>query len=90
MHRKIILEFIQAVLDGRELPMASRQIERRLGLGARTLVNRFPQEYHLVTAQYQAHRAEQARQRIAQKCAEIRQAVFVLPTGCATRIIAEQ
>lgn len=76
--RNIILEFIQAVLDGRELPMGSRQIERRLGLGARTLVNRFPQEYHLVTAQYQAYRAEQARQRIAQGCAEVRQAAFAL------------
>jgi len=36
--REQALALIQAVLDGREVPMGVRQLERRLGLGERTLI----------------------------------------------------
>src|SRR6266702_2295802 len=72
VNRERALALIQAVLDGREVPMGVRQLERRLGLGARTLIYHFPQECALVTAQYQAYRSEQARKRREEGCNEIR------------------
>ena len=53
--------------------MGVRQLERRLGLGARTLIYHFPQECALITTQYQAYRAEKARKRMEQGCSEVRQ-----------------
>jgi transcriptional regulator with XRE-family HTH domain len=78
VNREQALALIQAVLDSREIPMGVRQLERRLGLGARTLIYHFPQECALVTAQYQAYRAEQARQRREQGCNEVRLATMKL------------
>jgi transcriptional regulator with XRE-family HTH domain len=78
--REQALALIQAVLDGRVVPMGVRQLERRLGLGARTLIYHFPQECALVTTQYLAYRAEQAIQRIEQGCSEIRQTTLKLYT----------
>ncbi len=78
--REQALALIQAVLNGREIPMGVRQLERRLGLGARTLIYHFPQECALITAQYEAWRAEQARQRIEQGCNEVRQVTLTLYT----------
>jgi len=72
------LELIRAVLDGREAPLPIRQAERRLGLGARTLVYHFPHECALLATQYQAERAERARKRIAQDADEIRQVTLTL------------
>jgi transcriptional regulator with XRE-family HTH domain len=69
---------IQAVLDGWEAPMGVRQLERRLGLGARTLIYHFPHECALVTTHFQAYRAEQARLRMEQECSEVRQATLML------------
>jgi transcriptional regulator with XRE-family HTH domain len=69
---------IYAVLDGREVPMGVRGLERSLGLGARTLIYHFPQECAQVTAQYQAYRAEQARHRIERGCNEVRQVTLSL------------
>lgn len=60
--------------------MGVRQLERRLGLGARTLIYHFPQECALITTRYQAYRAEQARQRMEQGCGEVRQATLTLYT----------
>jgi len=78
--REQALALIQAVLDGREAPMGVRQLERSLGLGARTLIYHFPQECALVTAKYQSYRAEHARQRMEQGCSEIRQTTLKLYT----------
>jgi transcriptional regulator with XRE-family HTH domain len=78
VNREQALALIQAVLDGRETPMGVRQLERRLGLGARTLIYHFPQECALITTQNQAYRAEQARQRMEQRCNEVRQATLTL------------
>lgn len=72
------LALIHAVLDGREAPIGVRQVERRLGLGARTLIYHFPNECALITAQYQDYRSEQARQRIERGCNEVRQATMSL------------
>ena len=58
--------------------MGVRQLERRLGLGARTLIYHFPQECALITTQYQAYRAEKARKRIEQGCSEVRQVTLTL------------
>jgi transcriptional regulator with XRE-family HTH domain len=78
LDREQALALIRAVLDGQEIPMGVRQLERRLGLGARTLIYHFPQECALITAQYQAYRAEQARQRREQGCSEVRQVTLAL------------
>ena len=76
--RERALELIRAVLDGRETPLGVRQIERRLGLGARTLVYHFPQECRLVTAQYKAYRAEQAKRRKLGVRHEVRRATLAV------------
>ena len=76
--RERALALIQAVLDGRETPLSVRQLEHRLGVGSRTLVYHFPQECALITARYQVYRAEQARQRMIQKCDEVRQTTIML------------
>lgn len=78
VNREQASALIQAVLDGREAPMGVRQLERRLGLGARTLIYHFPQECALVTTHFQAYRAEQARMRMEQGCSEVRQATLML------------
>jgi transcriptional regulator with XRE-family HTH domain len=80
VNREQALALIQAVLDGREAPVGVRQLERYLGLGARTLIYHFPQECALVTSQYQAYRAEQARQRREKGCNEIRLTTLKLYT----------
>jgi transcriptional regulator with XRE-family HTH domain len=78
VNREQALALIQAVLDGREAPMGVRQLERSLGLGARTLIYHFPQECALVTTQYQAYRAEKARQRMELVCKEVCQVTLKL------------
>ena len=80
VNREQALALIHEVVDGREAAMGVRELERRLGLGARTLIYHFPQECALVTTQYRAYRAEQARQRIEQGCSEIRQTTLKLYT----------
>jgi hypothetical protein len=72
------LEFIQAVLDGREAPQSARQIERQLDLGENTLEYHYPLEKSLVITQYRAYRAEQARRRLDQIRSEVRTATFSL------------
>ncbi len=78
VNREQALALIQAVLDGREAPIGVRQVERRLGLGPRTLVYHFPRECALITDQYQAYRAEQARQRIERGSNEVHQVTLML------------
>lgn len=78
VNREQALAFLQAVIDGREPPMGVRQLERHLGLGARTLIHHFPQECALITTQYQAYRAEKARKRIEQGCSEVREVTLTL------------
>lgn len=71
-------ELIQSVLDGRHFPIGVRQIERCLGLGSRTLIYHFAEECALISARFQAYRAEKAQLRVTQGCEEVRQATITL------------
>jgi hypothetical protein len=70
--------FLQVVLDGRQPPMAMREVARSLGIGEKFLLRRYPGESARITAQAQAYRAERARQRVARECAEVRQATLAV------------
>ena len=72
------LVLLHAVLDGSEAPLPVFEIERRLGLGARTLKYRFPHECELITAQYRTHLSEQARLRTEKKCEVVRKVMLSL------------
>jgi hypothetical protein len=73
-----IRAFIQTVLEGKVGPLPLRHVAHQLGVGEKFLVGRFPQECAQITAQYQAHRAERAKQKAALEGAEVRQAVLAL------------
>ena len=71
-------QFLQRVLDGEIGPLPVRHVARQLEVGEKFLVGRFPQECAQIATQYQVYRAERARQKAAQECAEVRQAVLTL------------
>ncbi len=73
-----IQQFLQRVLDGETGLLPVRHVARKLGVGEKFLVGRFPHECALITAQYQACRAERAKRRVTQECDEVRQAVLTL------------
>jgi TniQ len=73
-----IQAFLQSVLCGEMGPLPLRLVARHLGVGEKYLVGRFPQECAEITAHYLAHRAVRAQERVAQECAEVKQAVFAL------------
>jgi hypothetical protein len=73
-----IRAFLQAVLDGKVDPLPLRHVAHQLGVGEKFLAGRFPQECAQITAQYLEYRAERAKQRVVQECAEVRQAVLTL------------
>jgi hypothetical protein len=70
--------FLQTILEGVVDPLPLRHVAHQLGVGEKFLVGRFPHECAQITAQYQVYRAERAKQRVAQECAEVRQAVLAL------------
>ncbi len=72
------LEMLQAVLNDQEVFLSVSQVAHRLGLGGTTLRGLFPQECALITARYQAARAERAKQKSAQTCEEVRQVTKAL------------
>jgi transcriptional regulator with XRE-family HTH domain len=63
VNRERALQFIHAVLDGRESPLGIEQIEHHLGISDGNLAYLFPQECALVRTQYHAYRSERVRQR---------------------------
>jgi hypothetical protein len=73
-----IRAFIQTVLEGEVGPLPVRHVARQLGVGEKFLVGRFPQECALITAQYQAHRAERAKRKAALEGTEVQRAVLAL------------
>ena len=77
-HVEYALEFIQAVIDGREPTLGLQQIARRVEISARTLARHFPRECALATAQYQAHRRKMAEQHIADMREEIQEVILTL------------
>jgi len=71
-------EVLQAVLNDQEASLSVSQVAHRLGLGGTTLRGLFPQECALITARYQAARAERAKQKSAQTYEEVRQVTMAL------------
>ncbi len=76
--RERTLEMLQAVLNDQEVFLSVSQVAHRLGLGGTTLRGLFPQECALITARYQAARAERAKQKSAQTYEEVRQVTKAL------------
>jgi hypothetical protein len=70
--------FLQIVLEGKAGPLPLRHVAYQLGVGEKFLAGRFPQECAQITAQYLEYRAERAKQRVMQECAEVQQAVLTL------------
>ena len=70
--------FMQTILEGKAGPLPLRHMAHQFGVGEKFLVGRFPHECAQINAQYQVYRAERAKQRVAQECAEVRQAVLTL------------
>jgi hypothetical protein len=73
-----IRAFLQTVLDGKVGQLPLRHVAHQLGVGEKFLAGRFPQECTQITAQYLEYRAERAKQRVMQECAEVRQAALTL------------
>jgi hypothetical protein len=76
----LMQQFIHSALSGELGPLPVRHVARHLGVGEKFLVGRFPRECAQITTQYQAYRAERAKQRVTQECLEVRQAVLTTPT----------
>jgi hypothetical protein len=73
-----IRHYLQDVLVGREKASGVCSVARHVGISARYLRKKFPEECASITAQYQKDRAKQAEQRIAQQCLEVQQATVTL------------
>lgn len=73
-----IQAFLQTMLEGEVAPLPLRHVARQLGVGEKFLAGRFPRECAQILAQYQASRAERAKQRVVRECAEVEQAVRTL------------
>jgi AraC-like DNA-binding protein len=71
-------QMLQLVLDGHEKPLSLRQLAERFGYAEQTLRRYFPQECALVSRRAREYRTEQRKQRVAQLCEEVRQAVITL------------
>jgi len=82
IHRRIetdrALALMHGVLGGGEPPLPVFELERRLGLKARTLRRRFLQECQLITAHYRAYLSERSKQKMAQRCEELRKIMLSL------------
>jgi hypothetical protein len=72
------LEYLQAVIDGREAPHSVRWIERYLGLGRDSLKNHHPEEKEVVCALHRAYLAERSRKRKEQIENEVTTATYKL------------
>jgi DNA-binding phage protein len=76
--RERCLEFIRAVLDGREEPLGFTQVAKRLGYSTGALRRNFPQECSLMTEHAREYRRQRKQQRESSVCEEVRQAVITL------------
>ncbi len=72
------LQFILAVLDGREEPLGASQVAERLGHSQRALLRYFPQECILLTKQAQEYRKQRRKLYVERVCEEVRRAVMSL------------
>lgn len=73
-----IEQYLQDILAGRECAPGVCSVARQVGISARYLRKKFPEECASITAQYQQDRARQAEQRLAGQCLEVRQATMTL------------
>jgi hypothetical protein len=73
-----IRAFLQTILEGKVDSLPLRHVAHQLGVGEKFLAGRFPQECAQITTQYLEYRAERAKQRVMQECAEVQQAVLTL------------
>jgi TniQ len=71
-------QYLQDILAGRESAPGVCYVARQVGISARYLRRKFPEECASITAQYQKNRASQAEQRMAQQSLEVRQATIAL------------
>ncbi len=78
LDRERCLELINAVLDGREVPLGLRQIAKRQGCIVRTLLTHFPQECVLITKRAQEYRKQRQEHRLEQVRDQVRQTVITL------------
>src|SRR5262249_37527703 len=72
------LQFIRAVLDGREEPLGASQVAERLGHTQRALLRYFPQECAQLSKQAQEYRKQRQKLYIERVCEEVRLAVLSL------------
>ena len=78
LDRKLYLERIQAILDGREEPIGYGTLARQLGCSPHTLLSHFPQECARLSQQIKEYRRQWKEQRAVQIEEEIQQAVLAL------------
>ena len=71
-------QYLQDILEGSVRAPGVCYVARQVGISARYLRKKFPEECASITAQYQQERARQAEQRMAQHCLEVRQATMTL------------
>jgi hypothetical protein len=69
---------LREVLAGRKSACGVSSVARQVGISAKYLRKKFPQECTHITAQYRKDRATQAEQRVARQCLEVRHATQVL------------
>ena len=69
---------LQEVLAGRKSVSGVSSVARQVGISAKYLRKKFPQECTQITAQYRKDRATQAEQRVTQQCLKVRQATIAL------------
>jgi hypothetical protein len=82
-HRKYdpaaLFEALQAELQSREDPPSSmRQVARRLHYDHSWLIEKFPQQCHLISVKYQHYREQKARERLQADCQKVREATLLL------------
>ena len=78
LDREYCLTLIQAMLDGRELPLGTYQLAKHLGCDENALRRAFPQECNLLTQLAQVYRKQQSELRTAQLCEKVREEVKAL------------
>ncbi len=73
-----IRQHLREILEGSMGAPGVCSVARQVGISARYLRHKFPEECASITAQYQQDRARRAEQRITQQCLEVRQATTSL------------
>jgi hypothetical protein len=70
--------FLQSILADQDCTSGACSVARQLGISARSLRLKFPEECAILTAQYQQARSRQTELRLAHLCLEVQQATMTL------------